>query len=82
MNVVGHQAEGVHTVSESAGPLLEQEIKTVPILIGEENGLASVTAKDYVVEPAREVDAWFSSHGVNIPVHFNLSTWKPDPEVF
>jgi hypothetical protein len=77
--MIGHEAEGVDAVTEPAGSFLEEEIKTVPVIISEENGLTAVTPKDDVVKSTGEMDAWFASHVEIIPPSYNLSTWKPDP---
>jgi hypothetical protein len=79
--MVGHEAEGVHAVAETTSPLLEQEVETVPVGVGDEDGLTAVTPKNNVIESAGEMDAWFACHGEKIPQRLNLSTWKPDPTV-
>ena len=79
MDVIGHEAEGVNSVSEPAGSLLEQEVETVPVVVGKEDGLTAVAPENDVVESAGKMNAWFTCHGEMIAPFSNLSTWKPDP---
>ena len=82
MNRVGHEAEGMHAIAETASPFLHQKIKTVAVLVGKKDRLASVTAENDVVEATGEVHARFTCQVDNIPESVNLSTSKPDPMPF
>ena len=62
----GHETEGVHAVAEPAGPLLQQEVETVPVRISEKDGLATVPAEDHVVESAGKMNTWFACHYVMV----------------
>ena len=42
VDMIRHQTEGVNTIPEPAGSLLKQEIKTVAIGVGEEDGLSGI----------------------------------------
>ena len=79
MNMVVHEAEGVHSIVETASPFLQQEIKAAAVLIGKKDRLASVTAENDVVESTGEMNARFTCHVDNIAESVNLSTSKPDP---
>ena len=81
MNMVGHEAEGMHSIVETASPFLHQEIEAAADPVGKKYRLASVTAENDVVEPTGEMNARFSCHVDNIAGLFNLSTSKPDPSV-
>jgi hypothetical protein len=71
----------VNTVAEPAGPFLEEEVESIPIVVGQKNVLTAIATKDDVIKPTWEMDAWFACHAEKIPQTFNLSTWKPDPEL-
>jgi hypothetical protein len=63
MKVIGHEAEGVNPVAEAARPLLQQQIETVAVGIGQEYILAAVATENDVIKAARKIDAGFTSHG-------------------
>jgi len=65
--VVGHEAKGVDTVAEPAGPFLNQQIEPVTVGVGEENGLTAVATENDVIKSAGDMDAWFACHGGMIP---------------
>ena len=80
VDMVGHEAEGVDTIAESAGSLLEQEIEAVTVLWGKKNRLAAIATKNDMIESAGNMNSRFACHAGNIPTLRNLSTWKPDPD--
>jgi hypothetical protein len=63
MDMIGHKTEGVNTIREPAGSLLKQEIKTVSVVLGEEDGLVGIAPENNVIESAGKMDAWFACHG-------------------
>jgi hypothetical protein len=77
--MVGHEAEGVHSIAESASPFLQQEIEAAAVLVGKKDRLASVTAENDVVGSTGEMNARFTCHVGKIAESVNLSTSKPDP---
>jgi hypothetical protein len=79
MNMVGHEAEGVHSIAETASPFLHQEIEAAAVLVGKKDRLASVAAENDVVESTDKMNARFTCHVDNIAELVNLSTSKPDP---
>jgi hypothetical protein len=79
MNMVGHEAEGVHSMVETASPFLHQEIEAAAVLVGKKNRLASVTGENDVVESTGEMNARFTCHVGKTAESVNLSTSKPDP---
>jgi hypothetical protein len=78
--MVGHQAEGVHLVVEAFGPLLEQKIEAIAVLILEEDVLFTVTTKNYMVDCIGRMYAGFAGHGKTIPL--KSPNAKPDPRDF
>ncbi len=42
--MVGHETKSVNPISEAAGPLLQQEIETVEVVVDEKNRLATVAS--------------------------------------
>ncbi len=79
MNMVGHEAEGMHSIAETASPFLQQQIETAAVFVGKKDRLASVTAENDVVESTGEMNARFTCHVDSIAESVNLSTSKPDP---
>jgi hypothetical protein len=79
MDMIGHEAEGMHPITESKGALLQQEIETVPVSVSEKNRHSPVAAENDVVETSGKMNTWFSCHVENILMLLNLSTWRPDP---
>jgi hypothetical protein len=57
VDMIGHEAESVNAVAESAGSFLEQKVETVTVVVGKEDGLAGVTPKNDMVESAGKMDA-------------------------
>ena len=80
MNVVGHEAEGVHSIAEAASPFLQQEVEAAAVLVGKKDRLASVTAENDVVESTGEMNARFTYHVDNRVEWVNLPTSTPDPK--
>jgi hypothetical protein len=52
MDMVGHEAKGVNTVTEADSSFLKQKIKAEPVIIVMKYGLSTITAKYDVVESA------------------------------
>ncbi len=77
MDVVGHEAESVHSIIETASPFLQQEIEAAAVLVGKKDRLASVTAENDVVESTGEMNSRFTYHVDSIAELVNLSTSKP-----
>ena len=63
VDMVGHQAEGVHLVAIALDPLLEQEIEPIAVLVLEEDVLPAVASENHVVDGTGVMDAWFAGHG-------------------
>jgi hypothetical protein len=63
MNMVGHQAVGMDTEAEFFDGFLQEEEKTAPVAVIEEDVLPGVPAQDDVIESAGIVDALFAGHG-------------------
>ena len=63
VDVVCHQAVRMDAVAEFLDPLLEEEVKPVPVAILKEDVLFGVSAQDDVVEGAGKVYALFAGHG-------------------
>ncbi|KAF0215923.1 MAG: hypothetical protein FD174_3933 [Geobacteraceae bacterium] len=72
MYMVGHKAECMNPITETACSFLKQEAETVPVVIGEENWLAAVAAEDDMVKSTWDVYACFSCHGDRIALYFQL----------
>jgi hypothetical protein len=62
MDMVGHEAKGVNSVTEADSSFLKQEIETKSIIIAKKYGLSTIAAKYNVVESAVQVYAWFTCH--------------------
>jgi hypothetical protein len=63
MNMVGHEAEGVHSIVETASPFLRQEIEAAATLVGKKDRLASVTSENDVVD--FRIQCHFSHSGLD-----------------
>jgi hypothetical protein len=66
VQVIGHQAEGVHAVAEACHALRHQFIEAAPIIRGEEDLLPGVTAQDHVIEAAGHVQSRFAGHVASV----------------
>jgi len=62
VQVIGHEAKGVHAVAEARRALSYEFVELVSILRGKEDVLPGVAAQDNVVEAARNVEAGFAGH--------------------
>jgi len=71
----------MNAVAKTGGSLLKQKVETVAVIVGKEDGLTAVTPKNDMVKPAGEMYTWFACHEANMPPCFNLTIWKPDPDV-
>lgn len=72
MDMVGHEAKGVNSVTEADSSFLKQEIETESILVAKKYGLSTITAKYDVVESAGQVYARFSCHSDCLHQNDNL----------
>jgi hypothetical protein len=78
--MVAHKAEGVDAMSEPLDPLLEQEVKSSPVPVIEEDGLPCVAAQGDMIERPWIVDSWLTSHGPIL--NNNLLNCRPGPRCF
>jgi hypothetical protein len=62
VDMVAHKAKGVYPLFESLAGLMDDLIKTIPVLVVRENVLTGVASKDYVIDCPRGMYAWFSRH--------------------
>lgn len=62
VHVIRHKTESEDRVAESLHPFLKEQVKTVPVLIAEENVLPCVPTQDHVVKSAREIYALSPGH--------------------
>ena len=62
MQMIGHQAEGMHAVAEALDTLGHEFIEIAPISRRKENILARIAAQDDVIETAGDVKARFAGH--------------------
>ena len=62
MQMIGHQAECLDTVTEPFHTFLEQKIKPGTVRFGIKNILTAVATKDYMIKSTRIMDAGFASH--------------------
>lgn len=79
MNMVGHEAKGVHSIVEMASPILQKEMEAAAVHVGKKYRLASVAAENDVVESTGEMNARFTCHGDKRAELVNLSTSRPYP---
>jgi len=63
VDVIGHEAESVHPVTEPAHALGEQVVEGETVSRGEEDVLARVAAQDNVVERTGDMQAGLAGHG-------------------
>lgn len=54
--MVGHEAEGVHSIVETVSPFLQKEIEAIAVLVGKKDRLASVAAENDVVESTGAIE--------------------------
>ena len=66
MQMIGHEAEGVHRVAKPRDPLGHEFVEVKSIVRREEDRLAGVAAQDDVVEAAGDVEARFAGHGAMV----------------
>lgn len=66
MNVIRHQAEGVHLVPVPRDPLLKQEVEAITVLVLEEDVLSAVSTEDHVVDGTGIVDAGLPGHVLSL----------------
>jgi len=66
MNVISHATEGVKSMAKSFDAFLYEQIESITVRVFEEYRLSGVTTKNDVIDGAREMDAWFTCHGVRI----------------
>jgi hypothetical protein len=66
MDMVCHAAEGMNTATKLHGYFLHEQVKAITIGIVNEYRLACVAAKNYMIESAGEMYAWFTCHGESI----------------
>ena len=66
MQMIGHEAEGVHRVAKPRAPLGHEFVEVKSIVRREEDRLAGVAAQDDVVEAAGDVEARFAGHGAMV----------------
>jgi hypothetical protein len=67
VQVIGHQAKGVHPVAKAAHPFGKQLVEEVPVAGSKEHILPSVTAEDDVVQTAGNVKSRLAGHAPILP---------------
>lgn len=62
----------MNAVAEPTCPFLQQKIETVPVDVGEKDGLTAVSAKNDVVKSAGKMNAWFACHVLEYTPSFQI----------
>ena len=65
------------SVTEPFNTFLKQDIKTVSVFLGVKNILTAVAAKDYMINCAKIMNAWFTNHASCLTHEYQ--NVKPDP---
>lgn len=67
MNMIGHEAKGVNSITKAVGAFLKQEVETIAVIVGQKYVLPAIPSEDNMIESTREVYAWFTCHWGKIP---------------
>jgi hypothetical protein len=76
--MVSHQAKSMYPAVKPFNSILEDQVKAIPILIGKENRITGITAKDNVVHGRRKMYARFASHGGSLTPNIRKSSLTPE----
>jgi len=77
VDMIGHQAEGMHPKTKALNAFLYQKKKTVTVFIFCENICATIATQHDMIECARIMNAGFTSHGLNVSQVCNIASLTP-----
>ena len=75
--MIVHQAIGIDTTTEPLYSLLQEQKKTVPVLVVSKNTAAAVAMKHDMVKGAGIMNSWFTWHRQRIASTYQLASLTP-----